>query len=48
MSVAEDFSGITVNDMLQLRKKKQLLFLQGFAYVFSLGLPWNFVVDDET
>ena len=48
MNVIEEFSGIDVDDMLQLRKKKQLLFLQGFAYVFSLGLPSNFVVDDET
>ena len=47
MSVVEDFSGIDV-DMLQLKKKKQLLFLHAFAYVFDLGLPSKVVVDNET
>ena len=49
MSVVEDFSGIDVDDMLQLRKKKQLLFfLHAFAYVFDLGLPSKYVVDNVT
>ena len=43
MSVVEEFSGIDVNDMLQLRKEKRLLFLHAFAYVFDLGLPSKFV-----
>ena len=48
MSVVEEFSGIDVDDMLQLRKKKQFfvvvvsffcfLFLHAFAYVFNLCL----------
>ena len=48
MSVVEKFSGIDVDDMLQLRQKKQLLFLYAFAYVFDLGLPSEYVVDSET
>ena len=40
------FSGIDVDDMLQLRKKK--LFKNVFAYVFDLGLRSEFVVDNET
>ena len=47
MSVVEEFSGIDDDDMLQLRKKKQL-FSYAFAYVFDLGLPSEFVVDNET
>ena len=48
VSVVEGFSGVVVDDMLQLRKKKQLLLLYVFAYVFDLGLPSEFVVDNET
>ena len=47
MSAVEYFSGVDVDDMLQLRKKKQL-FLLAFAYVFDLGLPSKFVVDNGT
>ena len=47
MSVVEEFSGIDVDDMLQLRKKKHF-FGHAFAYVFDLGLPSEFVVDSET
>ena len=47
VSVVEEFSGIDDDDMLQLRKKKQL-FWYAFAYVFDLGLPSEFVVDVET
>ena len=46
MSVVEEFSGIDVDDMLQLRNKRQ--FLHAFTYVFDLGLPSEFVVDNET
>ena len=32
-----------------LRKKKQLFFFgHAFAYVFALGFPLEFVVDNET
>ena len=48
VSAVEDFSDVDVDDMLQLRKKKQLLFLLAFAYVFDLGLPSKFVVNNET
>ena len=49
MSVVEEFSGIIVDDMLQLRKKKNsCCFEYVFAYVFDLGLPSEFVVDNET
>ena len=47
VSVVEEFSGIDVDDMLQLRKKKQF-FWHAFAYVFDLGFPSEFVVDNET
>ena len=47
MNVVEDFSGVDVDDMLQLRKKKQF-FLHAFAYISHLGLPSKFVVDNET
>ena len=47
MSVVEEVSGIDVDDMLQLRKKKQF-FDTLFAYVFDLGLPSEFVVDSGT
>ena len=46
MSAVEDFSGIDVDDMLQLRKKKQ--FFDMLLHVFDLGLPLNFFVDNET
>ena len=39
---------VDVYDILQLRKKKQLLFLHAFAYVFNLGMPSEFIVDNET
>ena len=42
MSAVEEFSGIDVNDMLQLRKKKRV------SFVFDLGLSSEFVVDNET
>ena len=49
MSVVEEFSGIDDDDMLQLRKKKQFGFFgHAFAHVFDLGLPSEFVVDNET
>ena len=48
MSVVEEFSGIDVDDMLQLRKKEQFFFGHAFAYEFDLGLPSEFVVDSET
>ena len=67
MSVVEEFSGVGVDDMLQVRKKTFSFFfewgwrgsgvgrLRGggggepcFAYVFDLGLPSEFVVDNET
>ena len=48
MSVVEEFSGIDVDDILQLRKKKQVFFGHAFAYVLKLGLPSEFVVDNET
>ena len=52
VGVVEEFSNIDVDDMLQLRKKEQFLFcfvfLHAFAYVFNLGLPSEFVVDNET
>ena len=49
MSVVEEFSGIDVDDMLQLRKKEQLFFYMFLHnYVFDLGLPSEFVVDNET
>ena len=57
MSVVEEFSGIDVEDILQLRKKKLFLFCFLFVfldrllhnfYVFDLGLPSEFVVDNET
>ena len=48
MSVVEEFSGIDVDDMLQLRKKEPVFFLHAFAYVLDLGLPSEFVVDNET
>ena len=55
MSVVEEFSGIDVEDILQLRKKKLFfcffLFLDRLLhnfYVFDLGLPSEFVVDNET
>ena len=48
MTVVEELTGIDVDDMLQLRKKKQLLFLHAFAYVLDLCLPSEFVVDNET
>ena len=48
MSVVEEFSGLDVDGMLQLRKKKQLFFLHAFAYVFDLGLPSELVVDNDT
>ena len=38
MSVVEDFSGIDVDDMLQLRKKKQLLFFTCFCICVRSGL----------
>ena len=38
MSVAEDFSGIDVDDMLQLRKKKQLLFFDMLLHSVPSGL----------
>ena len=42
------FVCIDVDVMLQLRKKKQVVcFLHAFAYVFDLGLPSEFVVDNE-
>ena len=51
-SVVEEFSGIDVDDMLQLRKKKLFfyifIYIYAFAYVFDLGLPSEFVVDNET
>ena len=47
MSVVEEFSGIDVDDMLQLRKKKKG-FRNAFACVFDLSLPSEFVVDNET
>ena len=40
-----------VDDLLQLRKNKLFLFLfclHAFAYVFDLGLPSEFGVDNET
>ena len=51
VSVVEESSGIDVDDMLQLRKKKQLLFfdmLLHSTYVLDMGLPSEFVVDSET
>ena len=45
MSVVEEFSGIDVDDML---RKKKHFFGHAFAYVFDLGLPSEFVVDNET
>jgi len=48
VSVVEEFSGIDVHDMLQLRKTKQLLFLHAFAYLFALGLPSEFADENET
>ena len=52
MSVVEEFAGIDVDDMLQLRRRNGcccfLLFLHAFAYVFKKGLPSEFVVDSET
>ena len=47
MSVVEEFSGVGVDDLLQLRKKKQLFF-DTLLHVFDLGLPSKFVVDSET
>ena len=47
MSVVEEFPGIVVDDMLQLRRKKHL-FGHAFAYVFDLGMPSEFAVDNET
>ena len=47
MSVVEDFSGVDVDDMLQLRKKI-LFFGHAFAYIFDLVLLSKFVVDNET
>ena len=46
MRVVEDFSAIDVDDMLQLREKKQFLG-HAFACVFDLGLPSK-CVDNET
>ena len=48
MSVVEDFSGVDADDLLQLRKKNHFFFFNAFAYVFDLGLPSKFVVDNET
>ena len=50
MSVIEEFSGIAVDDMLQLRKKKLLLFFDMLLHIYVLdtGLPSEFVVDGET
>ena len=48
MSVVEEFSGIDVDDMLQLRKKKLFFFFDMLLHVFDLGLPSEFVVDSET
>ena len=44
------FFCIDVDEMLQLRNKKQLflLFVHAFACVACLGLPSKFVVDNET
>ena len=36
MSVVEEFSGIDVDDMLQLRKKKQLLFFDMLLHMCSI------------
>ena len=51
MNVVEDVSGIDVDDMLQLRKKKQFfvcLFFDMLLHVFDLVLPSKFDVDNET
>ena len=36
MSIVEDFSGVDVDDMLQLRKKKQLLFFDMLLRMCSI------------
>ena len=36
MNVVEEFSGIDVDDMLQLRKKKQLLFFDKLLHMCSI------------
>ena len=46
MSVVEDFSGVSVDDMLELRKKKHVFLLHAFAYIFDLGLPSKFDFDN--
>ena len=38
VTVVEEASGIDVDDMLQLRKKKKKICLHDFAYTFDLGL----------
>ena len=39
-------SGIDVDDMSQLRKKKRHFAL--LLHVFDIGLPWKLVVHNET
>ena len=48
MSIVEEFFGIDVDGMLQLVKKKHFFFGHAFAYAFDLGVPSEFVVDNET
>jgi len=50
VTVVEELSGIDVDDVLQLRTKKQLLFFDTILhnYVVDLGLPSTFVVAHET
>ena len=45
MSSVEDYSGIFADDMLQLKTKNVFIL---FLYVFGLGLPWKFIVNNET
>ena len=50
VTVVEELSGIDVDDVLQLRTKKQLLFFDTILhnYVVDLGLPSTLVVAHET
>ena len=47
MSVVEEFSGIDVDDMLQLRKNRQFFDMLLHNMRARLGLPSEFVVDNE-
>ena len=46
-SVVEEFSGINVDDMLQLRKNS-IFYMLLHNMLVRLGLPSEFVVDNET